>query len=215
MHSHKHFLPAAGHDWLLPLYDPLNRLLGEERIKGPLVEQAALQPGHRILDIGCGTGSVTLLAKHRQPGADVLGLDPDPKALARARAKAERAGLDVHFEQGFASELPFEDASFDRALSSMMLHHLSPEEKAAALRELARVVVPGGSVHVLDFGPARGRLAKLLAHMIHRADEIAENLADAIPGQLRGAGFDDAAEITFRKTLIGTLCYYRGTRTRP
>ena len=106
-HTSKDFHPAAGHDWLLPFYDPLNRLLGAERQKRLLIEQAGLQPGTRVLDVGCGTGSVSILAKRLHPGIEIVGLDPDLKALSRARRRAEAAGVEVAFEHGYANELPF------------------------------------------------------------------------------------------------------------
>src|SRR5688572_3323558 len=132
--SRKTFVPAAGRDWLLPLYDPLTRLLGAERARRGLVEQAALRPGQRVLDVGCGTGSLTLLIKRLYPQVDVVGLDPDAKALDRARRKAARAGLPIAFDQGFADRLPYEDQAFDRVFSSLMFHHLELPDKLQMLR---------------------------------------------------------------------------------
>ena len=89
METHtRHYIPAAGRDWLLPLYDPLQWILGGDALKRPLIEQAALAPGFRVLDIGCGTGSLTLLIKRLHPEVEVLGLDPDRKALAIAAGGA-------------------------------------------------------------------------------------------------------------------------------
>src|SRR5262245_20402759 len=131
---HKHYIPAAGHDLLLPLYDPLLRLLGrQERTHGRLIELASIGPGQGVLEIGCGTGALAVLVKRRYPETRVVGLDPDPKALDRARAKADRAGLEIEWHQGFADALPFADDSFDRVLSSLMLHHLTMTEKQRAL----------------------------------------------------------------------------------
>jgi SAM-dependent methyltransferase len=132
------YLPAAGHDWLLPFYDPLLKLLGEKRVKGELIDQAGIRAGHRVLDIGCGTGTLAILVKRRHPEAEVVGLDPDPKALARARRKAEAAGTGIRFDEGFANKLPYPDASLDRVFSSLMFHHLEREAKLAMLRELRR-----------------------------------------------------------------------------
>jgi ubiquinone/menaquinone biosynthesis C-methylase UbiE len=93
--------------------------------------------------------------KRLHPEAEVVGLDPDPKALARARRKTEAAGVAIRFDAGFANELPYPDASFDRVFSSLMFHHLEREAKLATLRELRRVIAPSGSLHLLDFGPPR------------------------------------------------------------
>src|SRR5262249_32286631 len=114
------YLPAAGHDWLLSLYDPIVTLIGGDPTRRVLVEQAAIQPNHRVLEVGCGTGSLVLLVKRLHPGVDVVGLDPDPKALDRARRKAARARASVRFDSGFADEMPYPGASFDRVFSSFM-----------------------------------------------------------------------------------------------
>ena len=82
------YLPAAGRDLFLPLYDPMVKLLGADRARKKLFDQAAVQPQHRILDIGCGTGTFAVAVKGWLPDAEVVGLDPDPRALARGRRKA-------------------------------------------------------------------------------------------------------------------------------
>src|SRR5215510_271799 len=129
------YIPAAGHDWALPLYDPFVKLLGGARARKALLDQAAIQSGQRVLDIGCGTGSLVTLIKRLHPGVDVVGLDPDPKALIRARRKAERASVLIQLDRGFSDELPYPDASFDRVFSSFMRHHLQAGERERTLRE--------------------------------------------------------------------------------
>ena len=86
------YIPAAGHDWSLPLYDPFVKLLGADRARRALLDQAAIRPSQRVLDIGCGTGSLVILLKRLHPDVDVVGLDPDPKALARAQTKSGTSG---------------------------------------------------------------------------------------------------------------------------
>src|SRR3981081_4250717 len=100
--SGRSYLPAAGHDWSLPLYDPLVKLLGGDAVRTTLLEQAALRPGHRVLDIGCGTGTLAVLTKRQHPDVEVVGFDPDPKALARAKRKAQRAALSIQLDRGVA-----------------------------------------------------------------------------------------------------------------
>src|SRR5512143_258212 len=161
------FIPAAGRDWCLPLYDPLVRLTGVDEARRVLVERAALRSGQAALDVGCGTGSLALLVKRLHPGVEVVAVDPDPKALERARAKAARVGAALRLDRAFAGELPYPDASFDRVLSSFVFHHLQGDEKARMLSEARRVLRPGGSLHLLDVagpGPgADGAVARWLA----------------------------------------------------
>src|SRR5215216_5176906 len=118
------YLPAAGRDVFLPLYDPFTKLVGFDGIRRALLQQAALRPDFRVLDVGCGTGTLAVLIKRLNPSIDVVALDPDPKALVRGRRKAERAGVSVRFDRGFSDALGYPDAGFDRVFSSMMIHHL-------------------------------------------------------------------------------------------
>ncbi|WP_123026995.1 class I SAM-dependent methyltransferase [Mycolicibacterium stellerae] len=205
------YLPAAGLHALLPGYDLLTRLLGMRKNYDNLVAQAELVDGLRVLEIGCGTGNVTILAKRRQPGAELVGIDPDPKALARAQRKA--LGLTgIHFDRGYAQSLPFADGEFDRVLSSMMLHHLDDETKAAAAAEVFRVLRPGGRLHILDVGghmtAADGFAARRMLGNAHAAG----NLGDAIPRLLVDAGFDCREVATQRHRFIGRLTFYCATR---
>ena len=122
------FVPAAGHDWLLPLYDPLVRILGRESVlKGQLIEQADLDGCRRVLDLGCGTGTLAVLVKQAVPEAEVLGVDPDRKALAIGERKARKAGVEVRFQCAFGDALPYPDDHFDRVISSFMFDHLGPD----------------------------------------------------------------------------------------
>jgi SAM-dependent methyltransferase len=102
----KSFIPASGSRWLTAFYDPVLALVLRERTwKAALVEQIAPQPGQRILDLGCGAGTLAVLVKTGAPAAEVVGFDPDPQVLERARRKAEAAGLAISWRQGFADEL--------------------------------------------------------------------------------------------------------------
>jgi ubiquinone/menaquinone biosynthesis C-methylase UbiE len=207
------YLPAAGHDWALPLYDPFVKLLGGDKARRALVDQAPLRPGHRVLDVGCGTGTLVVLMKRLHPDIDVVGLDPDPKALARGRRKAERAGLSIHFDRGFADELPYPDASFDRVFSSFMFHHLESGEKEKTLSEIRRVLKPGGSLHLLDFGGPNSGSQGSLARRLHSSHRLKHNFGGRIPTLMSQAGFRDPTEVSHQAMLFGRLsiAYYQGS----
>ena len=145
------FVPAAGHDHWLRFYDPLTRLLGAPAALRKLVDLADLRAAQRVLDIGCGTGTLAIMVKQRFPQVHITALDPDQGALDRARRKAERARVDIDFVRGFADSLPCPNASFDRVLSSFMLHHLTHDEQQATLADVFRALKAGGSLHILDF----------------------------------------------------------------
>lgn len=212
-HAERHYVPAASHDLFLPLYDPLVRLaMRDEQTRGELVRRAALADGDRALDLGCGTGSLSVLISRRHPRVQLSALDPDAKALSRARRKAERAGFSIHFEQGFGDALPFADGAFDRVLSSLVLHHLTSDEKLATLREVRRVLRPGGTLHVLDFGPPQGRLDRWLTHLLHHGDRMEDNLAGRLPELMRAAGLTQARESASVRTAFGRLSIYEAAR---
>ena len=166
--GHRMYIPAANYDWLLPLYDVLAKLIGSEAAHRQLVDQADTSPSHHVLDIGCGTGNLTLLVKRLHPRADVVGLDPDPKALTRARRKADERGFAVRLDRGFADELPYADASFDRVFSAFMLHHLPLEVKEKTLSDVRRVLRSDGAFYALDFG-GTGHVNGIIAHLFHHA----------------------------------------------
>jgi ubiquinone/menaquinone biosynthesis C-methylase UbiE len=133
--SQRTYLPAAGRDSFLPLYDLMTRLMGADKARTELLDRSDIRPSHRVLEVGCGTGSLLIQLKRLYPGTDVVGLDPDPKALARARHKAARAAVSVHLDRGFGDELPYADASFDRLLS---LPHVPPRAYRRKRRDVAR-----------------------------------------------------------------------------
>jgi ubiquinone/menaquinone biosynthesis C-methylase UbiE len=196
-----------GVDWLLPVYDPFTRLLGLDRARRDLVLQADLRPGQRVLDIGCATGSLAVLVKQLFPEVEVVGVDPDVKALARAARKARRAGVAIHFDRGFSDALSYPDESFDRVFSSFMFHHLARDEKERTLREVRRVLKGDGSLHLLDFdGPESGGHG----HGLHAHRRLADNDERSILGLLSDAGFTSGVKVGERAVLgFVRIVYYR------
>ena len=200
----KAYLPAAGHDWALPLYDPLVKLLGGDRVRKMLFDQAAGLSIRRVLDVGCGTGTLLMMIKRLKPGIEVIGLDPDPKGLARARRKAQQAGLSIKFDQGYSDELPYPEASFDRVFSSFMFHHLGVDQRESTLREARRVLAPGGSLHLLDFErPERpsGRLSR----WFHSNNHLDDNSEQRFLALLQQAGFVSSRKLATGVMLFGFL----------
>ncbi len=199
---------------LTRFYDPVLRAtLREEELKRRLVHQVALAPGMRVLDLGCGTGTLTTMLALAEPGAEIVGLDGDPATLARARQKLEAAGARADLREGLATEPPFSPASFDRVVSSLVLHHLTLADKRRALGKARGLLRPGGEIHILDWGKAQDPLMRLLFLGVQALDGFAttrDNVAGRLPELLGEAGFEDVCEVHRARTVFGTLSFYRG-----
>lgn len=210
------YIPALRFRWLTPLYDPLLKWgMGEESFKKGLIEQANILPGQRVLDLGCGTGTLTILIGQRYPQAEIVGIDGDSAVLKIAQSKAESAGVKVVWDFGLAFELPYPDGSFDRVLSSLVTHHLSAENKRRTFGEVWRVLRPGGEFHIADFGKPRSAGMRLLTMFTRRLEETKDNFEGLLPGMLREAGFLEVAELKYRATLFGPLTLIRARKAQP
>ncbi len=211
----RRYLPALKYRWLTPLYDPVLRwLFREDVMKTRLVEDVVLLPGQRALDLGCGTGTLTRFLKRAHRGAAVVGLDGDPEVLEIARNKATRAGVDVAWDQGMAYAMPYPDASFDVVVTSLMLHHLSRDNKIRALHEVHRVLRPGGSFHVADFGTPQTALMRSLGKASELLEETADGAEGRLPGMFRAAGLDGVKETGRFMTPLGTIVLFHSQKER-
>lgn len=213
MSEQERYIPALRFDALTPLFDPaVAILLPEKRFKRLLVERAGLQAGQRVLDVGCGTGTLAIMVKQAYPAVDLTGLDADEKVLTIARHKIARAGVSVTLDHGLANDMPYPDATFDRVLSSLVFHHLDVETKQAALGEIFRVLRPGGEFHLGDLGAPIGLWARLIRPLARRLEEAAANVDGLLPDMLRRAGFDLVEESGYINAPVGTLALIRAVK---
>jgi ubiquinone/menaquinone biosynthesis C-methylase UbiE len=207
------YIPALRFTWLTPFYDPFLKWgMREEAFKRHLIQQAQIQPGMRVLDLGCGTGTLTILIKQTHMEADIVGLDGDPTVLEIAHSKADLAGVKIILDQGMAFELPYPDNSFDRVLSSLMIHHLTTENKQRAMREIYRVLRPAGELHIVDFGKPLSLYARLMALIMGRLEEAADNIRGLLPEMIRSAGFAQVDEAVQYTTIVGGLSLFRAKK---
>lgn len=210
------YVPALGLRALTRFYDPVLRLtLREDAFKRSLVEQMRLVPGHRVLDLGCGTATLALMVKAACPEARVTGIDGDPDILAIARDKVVASGRAVELRSAMANDLPFATATFDRVVSSLVFHHLTTDDKARAFAEVHRVLEPGGECHVADWGKPANVLMHIAAMgvaLLDGAERVRANLEGRLPELMRAAGFIDVRETESWTTLFGTLTLHQATR---
>lgn len=210
------YLPPAGKAAYLPFYDVLTRLAGVRRRHARLVELAGIRPGDRVLDLGCGTGAVAVRVARAVPGAHVTGVDPDLPALRRAARAARRARVPLTLVRGYGQALPFPDASVDRVVSSLALHHVGADARDATAAEVARVLRPGGTVTVLDFGAHDDGGPVGHGHRRRRdamPDRVRDNLDDGIPRLLAGAGLVDVREVATDRLAGLPVTYVQAARS--
>ncbi len=206
------YIPAF-HFYLLNfIYDPILRLVREKTFKTALVKQARLEKGHRALDIGCGTATLTILIKRACPDCEVLGLDGDPAILEVARRKIARAGLNITLIHGTAAVLPFPDSAFDRVFTSLILHHLTSDDRTHALKEILRVLKPGGELHIAELGKPHNALMAVISQVVGRLESAWDFVKGLLPETLTRTGFVQVAETYRIATVFGTFALYRAQK---
>lgn len=170
--------------------------LGREgQLRRDTVERAGLRPAERVLDIGCGTGTLAIEVARVAPNCEVHAIDPAAAMIGRARQKARDAGVDVRFQVGVAEALTYPEEAFDVVFSSLMLHHLPPSLRAPFFGEVLRVLRPGGRLVLVDFdgsgGPMLHRLAGLFGTHRHEHDHEHD-----ITHQVESFGFERVEHTT-------------------
>ncbi len=212
------YVPALGFRWLTRLYDPVVQVtMRDARFKARLVAQSDLRAGQRVLDLGCGTGSLTTMLKAACPDAEVAGLDGDREVLGVARSRAARLGLKVDFWEALATDPPFGPDSFDRIVSSLLFHHLLPADKRRVLVKALGMLRPGGELHVADWGRPHGALMRgafVAVQLLDGFPTTADSVAGLLPAYMSEAGFAPVSETDRQRTVFGTLAFYRAVK-RP
>ena len=211
------FVPALRFRALTRFYDPVVRWSTREQcVKEALIAAAAEVPADAtILDVGCGTGTMTVWIKQQFPGARVIGLDLDPAILGMARDKATRSGVDVEFLEANAADIPLPAGSLDCVFSSLFFHHLLPDKKIEVLGEILRVLKDGGEVHISDWGRAANPLMRALFFFVQLLDGFATT-EDSVQGRmieyLERVGARNCREDECFNTVLGTLRLIRASK---
>lgn len=214
----KTYIPALRFHALTNLYDRvLGATLKEAEFRRRLLEQARIQPGHRVLDLGCGTGTFAVLVKQSVPEAEVIGLDGDASVLALAGEKARVAGVEIELREGLATDPPFDDGTFDRITSTLVFHHLVAADKLRALERAFALLRPGGEIHIADWGAPQStlmRIAFLGVQLLDGFETTSDNVKGRLPELVRRAGFEGVTQTHREMTVFGTLAMLRGSKPR-
>jgi ubiquinone/menaquinone biosynthesis C-methylase UbiE len=215
---HGAYIPPLRFHFLTRFYDGLVRWTAREAtFKEALLGQVGQAPSERLLDVGCGTATLTIELTRRFPQAQVMGLDADAAALGIARAKAADTGANLNLEQAFADRMPFRAESFDAAVSSLFFHHLTADKKRRVLGELLRVLRPGGRLHVADWGRPTNfalRAAFFLVQALDGFETTRDSVAGVLPEMIFHAGFVDVRHTGNFATALGTMALYCATKPR-
>lgn len=215
MTESKNYIPALKYDWLTKVYDPVLQLtMPERKFKTALIQQMEIKPNDRILDFGCGSLTLSIMASKMNPLAEFHGVDVDEKILAIAKDKLKDASLSIQLQQYDGKVLPYPDNHFDCVMSSLVFHHLTLAQKYFALREIHRVLKPTGEFHIADFGKPSNIFQRLSFYGVQVLDGFAtthDNVQNLLTLAIQET-FSKVEETGHINTLVGTVRLLKGKK---
>ena len=214
--SPQHYIPALKYHVLTGFYDTIVGLTTRESVfKTALVNLAAPQPGEYLLDVGCGTGTLTRLFAELEPKLRIMGLDADPVQIKQAQKRLTAFSNEISLQQGFAQSLPQEPQTFDLVVSSLFFHHLTTDQKKDALGEILRVLKPGGRLLIADWGKPLSigqRLAFYIVQLLDGFETTRDSVEGSLPTLMKETGFASVDHSGFVSTPLGTVRLFQAKK---
>jgi ubiquinone/menaquinone biosynthesis C-methylase UbiE len=210
------YIPALKFHWLTNIYDSLiSTFMPEKEFKNAIINNANIQDNFKVLDFGIGTATLSIMAYHNRPNATFYGLDIDDKILEIAKKKITSSNIPIDLIKYNGGILPFDNSSFDRIISSLVIHHLSDNQKLSAFKEFNRILKPTGEIHIADWGRANNKIMKGLFHIVQLLDgydTTTANVDGKLPEIIKSAGFHNVEIKKHFNTILGTLEIFKITK---
>lgn len=207
------YVPGIRFHFLTPFYDRLIKITMPEKLfKKALIEQVNIGDSQIVLDFGCGTGTLAIMAKTKNPKATVLGLDIDNKMVEKAKKKIADQKVDIKIDKYDGNILPYADNSFDKIITSLVIHHLTSSQKEHVFREFRRILKIGGEVHIADFAKPDNTILKIISSILRHFEPIDDNIHGLLPKYLQEAKFSNVRERKNINTIFGTIYLYQAIK---
>ncbi len=189
---------------MVDTYDTYMRRItfGRENVlREATVNAAEIKPGDSVLEVGCGTGTLTLAAKRKAgPSGKVCGIDIIPGMIEHSKQKAAKAGLDVDFQLGSIEDIPFTD-QFDVVMCSFMIFHMSETVRNKGIEEIFRVLKPRGRLLIIDLSPPIHKVTRAFVKLI-LGFMLQHDLKELLP-LMQASGFQDTVIKQAKFRIVG------------
>lgn len=214
--SDKKFIPALGYDFLTMYYDLAIKLtMPEKRFRRLLLESINPQDNEVILEFGFGTGQNLILVKNKNLNSELIGLDIDPKVKEITTYKLKKNKLEIPLNLYDGINFPYQDNQFHKVYSCLVFHQLDAKTKSNCLKEIYRVLKPGGELIIADWGKAQNKLMRFTFGLVQILDGFKttnDNVKGKMPKFIEKAGFHNVSISQSINTIIGTFSYFRAIK---
>lgn len=211
--NNKTYIPALRFHWLTNMYDWLiSTFMPEKEFKTTVINNANIKDNHTVLDFGIGTATLSIMAYKANSMAVYKGIDIDSKIIEIAKQKISDAKAKIEIIKYDGGVLPFEVNSMDRVISSLVIHHLTDEQKVEAFKEFKRILKPNGEVHIADWSKPTSFIMRLCFHLVQFLDgykTTSANVKGKLPTIIKDAGFSQVEITNNFNSVLGTIGIFK------